>query len=86
MRELAARMTRMQNGEDDSTTSTDAYFGACSYIGAMLASLSRLERSEVERTVQASMNHTLQLFLVLGSYYSYLFLKRIYFFPGSTPK
>ena len=31
-------------------------------------------------------NYTLTLFLVLGSYSSYLYLKRIYFFPGSTPK
>ena len=25
-------------------------------------------------------------FLVLGSYYRYLYLKSIYFLPGSTPK
>ena len=30
--------------------------------------------------------YTLILFLVLGSYSSYLYLKSIYFFSGSTPK
>ena len=30
--------------------------------------------------------HTLILCLVRGSHYSYFYLKRIYFLPGSTPK
>ena len=30
--------------------------------------------------------YTLILFLVLGSHYSYLYLKSIYFFSGSTPE